>query len=312
MPTLKYQVDVRMIAYAITMVALFATLWITGFSWPAYLMLLFFAMCMGPAAHSHAHAGIFHQTWANRAWDYVLSFCYGFPIFVWIPTHMMNHHVFGNRPGDATITWRLTRKDTTWMAAIYPVVSSYYQNPLTMHYLQDNWKRGPGRRTRFWEAMAQYAVWGAFVGGFLWLDWRRALLYIGGPTAVSLWMVMFFNYVQHVNCDAESKWNHSRNFVGPVLNAWLFNNGYHTVHHWKPTEHWSKLPELHASVSHLIHPELQLPQVFVYLFRTYVVGIFIGPKIPDFTGHVGSEERLPKPPPAPRSWDPKQVYSEAA
>ena len=93
----------------------------------------------------------------------------------------------------------------------------------------------------------------------------------------------------------------------PVLNAWLFNNGYHTVHHWKPTEHWSKLPELHASVSHLIHPELQLPQVFVYLFRTYAVGLFIGPKIPDFTGHPGSEERLPKAPPVPRSWSEEQV-----
>ena len=160
--------------------------------------------------------------------------------------------------------------------------------------------------------MAQYVVWGAWVGTFLWLDWRRALLYIGGPAAVSLWMVMFFNYVQHMNCDAESKWNHSRNFTGPFLNAWLFNNGFHTVHHWRPTEHWSKLPALHRQVEHLIHPELQLPQVFVYLFRTYVVGLVIGPKIPDFTGHAGSEERLPKPPPVPRSWDPEQVRSSGA
>ena len=127
----------------------------------------------------------------------------------------------GNRPGDATITWRWTRSDSTWMALIYPLMSSWYQNPLTMDYLEDNWKRGSGRRTRFWEAMAQYAVWGAFVGTFLVLDWKRALLYIGGPTAVSLWMVMFFNYVQHVNCDAESKWNHSRTFVGPVRHARL-------------------------------------------------------------------------------------------
>ena len=73
----------------------------------------------------------------------------------------------------------------------------------------------------------------------------------------------------------DSKWNHSRNFTGKWLNAFLFNNGFHFAHHWKPMAHWSELPALHAQVQHLIHPELQFKNVWAHLVRQYVIGAFI-------------------------------------
>lgn len=46
----------------------------------------------------------------------------------------------------------------------------------------------------------------------------------------------------------DSKYNHSRNFTGPILNFFCFNNGYHTQHHISPGLHWSLLPMRHKDI----------------------------------------------------------------
>ena len=42
------------------------------------------------------------------------------------------------------------------------------------------------------------------------------------PQQFALFVIQMFNYVQHVETATGSEWNHSRNFVSPVLNALLF------------------------------------------------------------------------------------------
>jgi hypothetical protein len=80
--------------------------------------------------------------------------------------------------------------------------------------------------------------------------------------------------VQHVEADAESEWNHSRNFVSPVLNALLFNNGYHTVHHLTPGVHWSQTPELHAKHVAKIHPSLLVKSWWGWMAYTFFIRPF--------------------------------------
>ena len=70
------------------------------------------------------------------------------------------------------------------------------------------------------------------------------------------WSMIFINYIQHVHADPWSEHNHSRNFVRKLGNWFVFNNGYHTAHHESAGLHWSKLPEAHAKIAHLIDPEL--------------------------------------------------------
>ena len=111
----------------------------------------------------------------------------------------------------------------------------------------------------------------AFVGGALWLDWRKALWFIVLPQQVSLFSVLVFNYVQHVHADEESPINHSRNIVGWMMNALLFNNGLHTVHNDKPGVHWSKTPALHAAVADRIDPRLNERSFWWFLIRTYLL-----------------------------------------
>jgi len=59
-----------------------------------------------------------------------------------------------------------------------------------------------------------------------------------------------------------------------VLNALLFNNGYHTVHHFKPGVHWSQLPALHKQYAHHIDPSLLVPSWLRYFGYTYFVRPF--------------------------------------
>ena len=106
------------------------------------------------------------------------------------------------------------------------------------------------------------------------IDWKKALLFVVIPQQVGLFSVLIFNYVQHVHADEESKWDHSRNFVG-FLNKLLFNNGYHTVHHEKAGMHWSKAPEAHAKVASKISPDLQQSGFWSFIFKSYFLGMIV-------------------------------------
>jgi fatty acid desaturase len=59
-----------------------------------------------------------------------------------------------------------------------------------------------------------------------------------------------------------------------MLNIMLFNNGFHTVHHERAGIHWSKTPEAHAKIAHLIDPALNEPSFWGYMIRTYILGLF--------------------------------------
>jgi fatty acid desaturase len=108
---------------------------------------------------------------------------------------------------------------------------------------------------------------------FFAISWKKALLFVLIPQQVSQFTVIIFNYVQHVHADEESEYNHSRNFMG--VNLFLFNNGYHTVHHMRASMHWSETPAAHEKIAHLISPELIEQSFWGYLLRTYVLSIFI-------------------------------------
>ena len=63
----------------------------------------------------------------NAFYSAWLSVFYGYPTFAWIPTHNLNHHKFVNKAGDATITWRYSKRNTWLIASTYYFVSAYWQ-----------------------------------------------------------------------------------------------------------------------------------------------------------------------------------------
>jgi beta-carotene hydroxylase len=239
---------------------------------------MYLAYSAGVVAHNHNHSRVFAGRGANAFLSAWVSFFYGHPVFAWIPTHNRNHHRYVNRPGDATITSRHGSANTAWAAFSFFFASSAAQGPLIADFLAHARRHAPATYARY---LSQYAVViGGHVGALalalaLHGSARGALVYgsaLGIPALFALWGLMFTNYVQHVECDAESKWNHSRNFASPWMNYLLFDNGFHTVHHQRPGLHWSRLPAEHARVAHRIDPRLNESSIFAYCFKTYLSG----------------------------------------
>lgn len=294
---LKNRSDIRVLLWIAAAIGLLALEWtyshlVFYFFW----LNCYFGICSGVFAHNHNHNPVFHSKALNRLYGYVLTFFYGYPTFVWIPTHNLNHHKHVNRPGDATITWRWSDKHSLWVACCYFFASAYYQKGPIDEFIAKAKASGGNLYRRI---QLEYAVWlgvwaAAWMLGVALHGWRRGtvlwLLAVGLPALVSLWTIMFFNYEQHVHTDAWSDTNHSRNFTGPVLNFLLFNNGFHGAHHESPTLHWSKLATAHAEFASHVHPALNQRNLPIYFFRQFV----LAPFWPGFgTQQIGQHPQTP-------------------
>lgn len=272
---LRYKADRRTLAYMAFTTALFAFQWYLGeVTWYLYPIGMFMAVAVAVMAHNHNHLPIWRNSKLNALTDYWITVFYGFPAFAWIPTHNANHHQYNNKLGDYTITYRVTEKNHLLSLVSYPSISGYYQQKAIAAFLREQWREN---RARFFHCIAQYVVLFAFIGVALLIDWRKAIYFVIIPQQFALFVILIFNYVQHVHADEESGFDHSRNFVG-FLNVMLFNNGYHTVHHERAGLHWSLTPEAHAKVADKIDPVLNERSFWWYIFRAY----FLAPLMPRF------------------------------
>lgn len=277
---LRFRADRRALFWALI---LFPALPVAVFVEPAlgpWLLpiALYLAYCSGVLLHNHNHTPVFRSKRLNSWYSAWLSFFYGAPAFCWIPTHNQNHHRYLNGPGDATRTHDLSPRDTVLGVLLYPTRSAVAQFPAIVSYVRRAWHDHPAR---FRQIAPECVV---LIGGHLGLGafavshfgWQRGLsVYacaLGIPALSAAWSMMFTNYVQHVGCDPTSADDHSRNFVSRWMNWFVFDAGYHTVHHEHPGTHWSEYPELHAARASLIAPHLNPASVFGYSFETYLLG----------------------------------------
>lgn len=222
-------------------------------------------------AHNHIHVNIWRNKFLNVLTDYWLVLFYGFPPFAWKPTHNLNHHRYNNGPEDYTKTYRFTEKNNLITLLTYPVVSAIYQNTPIRSYLKKMWQT---KRSLFYYYISQYLVLAGYLAAVFYLDVTKALFLVLIPQQFALHYVLIINYVQHVHTDEKSEYNHSRNFVG-LGGKLLLNNGFHTVHHEDMGMHWSKAPAAHDKIKHLVDPSLNERSLVWFLFRTYILGIFI-------------------------------------
>jgi beta-carotene hydroxylase len=229
------------------------------------------AITVAVIAHNHNHVPMWKSSFLNHVMDNWITIFYGFPAFAWTPTHNKNHHKFNNREGDYTITYRFSESNNIFTLLSYPSISSYFQQSPVMNHLRGLYKNKP---RKFALAILQYATLGLFIAITMILDWRKPLPYVVVPQQAALFVIMIFNYIQHVHADEESDYNHSRNFTSGFTNFMLFNNGYHTAHHNKASIHWSQLPQAHARIAAQIEPNLNQTSIIGYLVKTYVIGPF--------------------------------------
>jgi beta-carotene hydroxylase len=280
---LRYRADWRAIAYLATAAAVAAIHWNLGaLALPVptievlgepvqpllYLLSLFLGVATAVISHNHNHLSMWKSKPVNLVTSWVISIFYGHPAIGWVPTHNMVHHKFNNRPGDSSRAPKVFKRNHLFALLIYPTLTSMAQTKEIKAYIAGLKTKN---RKQYWSAISEYVVFFGFMAVIFLIDWKKALLFFLIPQQFALFTIQVFNYVQHIEADENSEWNHSRNFVSPVLNVLLFNNGYHTVHHQTPGLHWTKTPEAHAKVAHKIHPALQQKSWWGYMIWTFLI-----------------------------------------
>ncbi len=237
---LRYREDVRTLGILSIYALLSVLAWVAsphGLALAATLLLLSLSSWLcAVIAHNTVHAPVFTRRWMNQAFQIWVSLSYGFPVSEYTPGHNLSHHRFTQMREDVMRTTKVRFKwNLLNLLFFFPAV--------TPAILRSNaeFRRFEGPRARRWrrQLLLEVAVVWSVKLGLLLLDWRKALLLVVVPQLLANFGIVTINYLQHDGCDPEHPSNHSRNFVGVLLNYLALNNGYHGIHHLQPGLHWS-------------------------------------------------------------------------
>lgn len=246
MTLLHYRADWRSIAGALLTLGLLMIQWLDLVRHPLLWLVscgcVFFCTI---ANHNHQHHVTFRFESLNRLWGAVLTWCIGFPARSIVPMHNHNHHAHNNQPEDhvrasiVTFRWNLAN------LLLFPVFAIRSYLPVKLRTLR-KWRESSPEDYRQLR-LERWAFYPVAIALLLWNP-LATLIYLALPYAFGQWAILAINLVQHDGCDPESRYNHSRNFIGRSLNWILLNNGFHTAHHLAPGMHWSELPRLHRRI----------------------------------------------------------------
>jgi fatty acid desaturase len=217
--------------------------------------------------HNAMHGPVFARRGLNRAWQCVLSICIGFPVSIYVPVHNLSHHLGLQTPRDVLRTTEVRHRSNLANLVHHMAMGTVHLHLLNVAYMAEM-RRSKPRWLRqvileFAIVIAYYVAIAIVVGPLAML----ALVFL--PAIAGQWLIVGFGYVQHDGVDHESEYLHSRNFVSPVFNWIICNNGFHTIHHNKPGMHWSLVAAAHRGDAK-IDPRLDEPSLISYLWRAFV------------------------------------------
>lgn len=271
---LRYWADLRTLAFVATYFGLVTAQWIwapkaLALAIPLLVLTCFFSFFGAVATHNAVHSPVFEGRFMNRLFQVVLTLTYGHPVSAYVPGHNLSHHKHTQSRRDVMRTTKVRYRWNLLNGLLFAPRVSRDILKADMRYFMTM----KSRNKPWFNQMA--IEWVIFLGAsaaLLFLDWKKFLLYILIPHQYAAWGIVTMNLLQHDGCDEDTEYNHSRNFVGKVVNWFTYNNGYHTIHHMEPGLHWSLAPEEHAKrVAPFIHKNLDQPSLLAYILRTFIL-----------------------------------------
>jgi beta-carotene hydroxylase len=270
---LKYNADIRTLAVVTLYFTCSILSWVYFPSeWylrlPIVSVLAVLSFFCAVTVHNTIHHPIFKSKGMNKLFQIVMSFTYGHSVSAYVSGHNFSHHQHTQKAMDRIRTTKLRYK---WNF-LNQLLFFFHHAPGIMKDENAFAKRMLKEKPRwFYQYVLEMAIVQGAKFGLLFYNWELALLLIFIPHLYAAWGIVGTNFWQHDGCDENHPYNHSRNFIGPVINFLAFNNGYHTVHHERPDLHWSLLPAYHTEhISPHIHPNLEQKNLFLYLWRTCI------------------------------------------
>lgn len=267
---LRYRADIRTLGFVLTFFVGLAVLWQGGLAWwialPVHLTVILMAIIGAVINHNALHSPVFRSRSLNRAFQVALTFMYGVPVSLFVPVHNLSHHRHMQTAKDVTRSHKLRSRFNLLNLLWCP--SRIARDTLAddLRYFRAQRKKGRAIWKQFRRELVFLAL---FDLSLVLLDWQNFLLYVFLPQQAAQAFIVMINFVQHDGCDDDPKSrNCVRNFVGPLFNWLLLNNGFHTIHHLKPGLHWSLTPAAHArEVAPRIHPALDVTNGFAFIWR---------------------------------------------
>jgi fatty acid desaturase len=209
--------------------------------------------------HNHLHRPIFRSNKLNKILGIALSLARGYSSAGIRISHNWNHHANSGTDKD---WFRVELAGQGWGLKRLLVFAGRVMSEVRTHrheYFRQ------GRRLEKQIATEKLAIW-FFVAAGMAAAPQNFLLLVIVPWLSAAVLLVAVNLVQHDDCPKNGSWN----FTGPILNWFLFNNGFHSAHHDNPGAHWSELPAIHAEIK-------QRPSVYegqsltAHLFQRYIL-----------------------------------------
>jgi fatty acid desaturase len=269
---LRYRADVKTLIFVAIYFGLVAVQWVyapkeLAIAIPLLVLTCWFSFFGAVATHNTVHCPVFKQRWLNRLFQVALTLTYGHPVSAYVPGHNLSHHKHTQSRRDVMRTTKVRFRWNLLNGLFF--MSSVGKDIFfaDMRYFKAMYRRNP---PWFRQMIFEAVVFLGSMAALILLDWQKFLLYVLVPHQYAAWGIITMNYLQHDGCDERSEYNHSRNFVGKLVNWWTYNNGYHSIHHVEPGLHWSLLPAEHAKrIAPFIHPNLDQPSLLAYLWRAF-------------------------------------------
>lgn len=207
--------------------------------------------------HHHQHLFTFRNHALNRLLELAYALHTGVTTNLWRLHHVLGHHLnFLDQEKDES---RWQRKDGTEMGVV----------EYTLDVALTAYPRGYSVGKRYPKQLKPFVIFSVItfivVAALVWYKPAAGLMLFVLPMAASLLFTAYVTYEHHSGLDTQNEFEASYNNLNPVYNILTGNLGYHTAHHHKQGVHWSKLPELHASIESKIPGNLYRKSIITRL-----------------------------------------------
>jgi len=198
--------------------------------------------------HHHQHLFTFRNTALNRTLEFFYALHTGVTTHLWRLHHVLGHHLnFLDQEKDES---RWKRNDGSKMGVLeYTLIVAItaYPRGYTVG------KKHPKQLKPF---LTYTLITFTIVALLVWFNPIAGFFLFLLPMITSLLFTTYVTYDHHAGLDTQNEFEASYNNLNHMFNVLTGNLGYHTAHHHKMGVHWSKLRELHESISEKIPEEL--------------------------------------------------------
>jgi len=199
--------------------------------------------------HHHQHVPMFRAKPLNRILEMSFALHTGISTNAWVLHHVHGHHKnYLDQDKDESRWKRRSGETYSYVPYTFITVLTAYQRAYIV-----------GRNhPRLQRAYVGYGILTlAIIATLVAIKPFNGIFIFAIPPFISLIITIAATHNHHSDLDTDDHMEASRNYIGGFRNVLTGNLGYHTAHHYRQGLHWSKLPELHASIAD------QIPEEFV-------------------------------------------------